>query len=108
MVLRIGPFPVSKERPVLPDRASTLGRSGIHFPGAKNSAAPFMPPSAAFRRRGDDIDKSSGAVLYMNAYRLSRPGIIPEPGPRAVDFHPQDSSYEKQLPTCGFLHDAAA
>ena len=44
----------------------------------------------------------------MNAYRLSRPGVIPEPGPRAVDFHPQDSSYEKQLPTCGFLHDAAA
>ena len=44
----------------------------------------------------------------MNAYRLSRPGVIPEPGPRAVDFHPQDSSYEKQLPTCGFLLDAAA
>jgi hypothetical protein len=57
---------------------------------------------------GDDIDKRPGPVIYMKQYRLSRRGVIPEPGPRAVDFHPQDSSYEKQLPTCGFLHDAAA
>ncbi len=49
MVLRIGSFPVSKERPMFPDRASTSGSSGIHFPGAKNSAAPFKPPSAASR-----------------------------------------------------------